>query len=83
MSSLDAEMVFGHDYYEIEVYFKEEYEQWLKRYIEGVNLRNQRRVDNICGGDCCGGKLIKDPNRCWIILTPFILIGPLYVGICH
>ena len=83
MSSLDAEMVFGHDYYEIEIYFKNQYDAWLKRYIEGVNQRNEKRVHDICGGDCCEGKLIKDPGRCWVLLLPLIIIGPLYVGICH
>lgn len=83
MSSLDAEMVFGHDYYEIEIYFKNKYDLWLKQYIQDVNVKNKKRVDDVCGGDCCKGKLIKDPNICWLILTPLIIIAPLYVGICH
>ena len=66
-----------------EVYFKNEYDEWLRKYIESVNKRNERRIHDICGGDCCKGKLIKDAGTCWMILLPLIIIGPLYVGICH
>ena len=83
MSSLDAEMVFGHDYDEIAAYFHEEYDQWLRCYVDGVNLRGKERIGDCCAGHCCEGKLIKDANLCWILLLPFIVIGPIFVGICH
>ena len=80
---LDAEMVFGHDYHEIEVYFSTAYDEWLRRYIDGVNERKEPRMHDVCSGDCCRGQLIKDPDKCWLLLLPFIVAGPMFVGVCY
>merc|ERR1712154_88827 len=83
MKTIDDEMVFGHDYAMIEEWFKDRYKSFVDAYIQRLDETEQDELDGICYRDCCHGQCIEDPARCWCILSPLVIIAPLYLAVCY
>eukprot|EP01084_Bolivina_argentea_P066763 121733_1 len=86
IKEIDDEMVFGHDYARIQKWFEDQYDSFIKAYIEKCDSRENffiKELESVWNKDCCGKEVIANPGRCWCLLSPLVIIAPVYLAICY
>ena len=59
------------------------FEKFVDKYIQKLDETEEDERAGCCYADCCDGQCIENPARCWLILSPLVIIAPLYLAICY
>lgn len=60
-----------------------QYLKYVSQYIYQLDETEDDERASCFYADCCHGQCINDPSKCWYVLSPLIIIAPLYLAVCY
>mmetsp|Transcript_32892 Transcript_32892/g.28847 ORF Transcript_32892/g.28847 Transcript_32892/m.28847 type:complete len:329 (+) Transcript_32892:71-1057(+) len=62
---------------------KTHFQTFVDGYIKQLDETDEDERAGCLYADCCNGQCIENPSRCWCILSPLVIIAPVYLAICY